>query len=78
MVPEDDILELKELPENRKNKAISLTGKGQQLCNDVVVPLLRQEEQTMTAIGEVESRELIRLLELYGKTYCEQIGRLGK
>lgn len=70
---EEGIVELKELPENRKNKGITLTEQGRQLCEDIIVPLLRQEEQTMASIGEAESRELIRLLELYGKTYCNQI-----
>lgn len=32
----------------------------------------------MTALGETESHELIRLLELYGKTYCEQINGLSQ
>lgn len=73
---EDGIVEMKELPENRKNKGITLTEKGRQLCDNVIAPLLRHEEQTMTVIGDAESRELIRLLELYGKTYCEQINQL--
>ena len=75
---QDGIVELKELPENRKNKGITLTEKGRQLCDTIVVPLLRQEKQAMTAIGEAESRELIRLLELYGKTYCKQIDQLRR
>lgn len=73
---DDGIVKLKELPENRKNKGITLTEKGRQLCEDVIVPLLQQEEQTMVSIGETESRELIRLLELYGRIYCEQIEHL--
>lgn len=32
----------------------------------------------MSAIGQTESQELIRLLKLYGKTYCEQIGSIEK
>ena len=73
---EDGIVELKELPKNRKNKGITLTDKGRLLCEDVISPLLMQEEQTLEAIGETESRELIRLLELYGKTYCDRIKHL--
>ena len=45
---------------------------------DIIVPLLQREEQTMSAIGQTESQELIRLLKLYGKTYCEQIGSIEK
>lgn len=73
---EDGIVELKELPKNRKNKGITLTDKWRLLCEDVIAPLLMQEEQTLEAIGETESRELIRLLELYGKTYCDRIKHL--
>lgn len=75
---EDGIVKLKELPENRKNKGITLTEKGQQLCAEVVVPMLQQEKLATAQMGEAESRELIRLLELYGKMYCEQIECLGR
>ena len=73
---EDGIVELKELPENRKNKGITFTGKGQRLCTEVVLPLLRQEEQSMAELGEAEAKELMRLIELYGKSYCEHIAQI--
>ena len=70
------IVELKELPENRKNKGITLTEKGRQLCNDVIVPLLKQEETAITEMVEAESRARFRLLELYGTTYCKHIRQI--
>ena len=73
---EDGIVELRELPENRKNKGITLTDKGRQLCNDVIVPLLRQEEAAMHEMGEKESAELLRLVELYGNAYCGLIKKI--
>ena len=73
---EDGIVELRELPENRKNKGITLTDKGRQLCNDVIVPLLRQEEAATHEMGEKESAELLRLVELYGNTYCKLIKKI--
>lgn len=73
---EDGFIELKELPKNRKNKGITLTEKGRQLCEDIIVPLLKQEEQAIIEIGEVESQELIRLIELYGKAYCDKIAHI--
>ena len=73
---EDGIVELRELPENRKNKGISLTDKGRQLCEDVIVPLLRQEEAAMREMGEKESAELLRLVELYGNAYCGLIKKI--
>ena len=72
----DGIVELRELPENRKNKGISLTDKGRQLCEDVIVPLLRQEEAAMHEMGEKESAELLRLVELYGNSYCGLIKKI--
>ena len=73
---EDGIVELRELPENRKNKGITLTEKGRRLCNDVIVPLLRQEEAAMHEMGEKESAELLRLVELYGNAYCGLIKKI--
>ena len=74
---EDGIVQLKELPENRKNKGITLTEKGRQLCAEIVVPMLQQEALATTQMGEAESRELIRLLELYGQSYCKHIGQIS-
>ena len=73
---EDGIVELRELPENRKNKGITLTEKGRQLCDDVIVPLLRQEEAAMLEMGEKESADLLRLVELYGNAYCKLIKKI--
>lgn len=72
---EDGVVELKELPKNRKNKGITLTEKGKQLCDDIVVPLLLQEEAAMKTMGDRQSRELARLLELYAKAYCDSVSR---
>ena len=72
----EEVLVLRELPENRKNKGITLTPKGRQLCKDVVEPLLQQEEQVMAQMGEANSCELSRLLELYGQIYCHCIGQI--
>lgn len=73
---EDGIVELRELPENRKNKGITLTEKGRQLCDDVIVPLLHQEEAVMLEMGEKESADLLRLVELYGNAYCKLIKKI--
>ena len=73
---EDGIVELREMPENRKNKGITLTDKGRQLCDDVIVPLLRQEEAVMLEMGEKDTAELLRLVELYGNAYCGLIKKI--
>ena len=73
---EAGIVELRELPENRKNKGITLTKKGRHLCDDVIVPMQHQEEAAMLEMGENESAELLRLVELYGNAYCKFIRNL--
>ena len=70
---EDGVVELKELPENRKNKGITLTEKGRQLCDNIVVPLLQQEKMATREMRRDERLELIRLLELYGEAYCNRL-----
>lgn len=75
---EDGLIELKELPENRKSKGITFTEKGRRLCDDVIVPLLQQEEAATQKMDESEKSELVRLLKLYGKTYCDCVAQIGK
>ena len=75
---DDEIVVLRELPDNRKNKGITLTQKGKELCLKVIQPLLLQEECAIKDIGEKESSELLRLIKLYGKAYCNRLGGLTK
>ncbi len=75
---EDGLIELKELPENRKNKGIALTDKGRRLCDYVVIPILRQEEAATQKMSESEKCELVRLLKLYGNAYCDCIAQIVK
>lgn len=70
---ENGYVELHEIPTNRKNKEIRLTQQGQQLCNDIVVPLLEKEDQAIAGMGADQSRELMRLLEMYSTLYCKNI-----
>lgn len=74
---EEGLVVLRELPENRKNKGITLTEKGRQRCQEVILPLLLQEETAMREMGDAESRELIRLLELYGTAYCAHVAQIS-
>ncbi len=74
---QDGYVTLKELPTNRKVKQILLTEKGRKLCQDIVVPLIQKEEAALSGMGEQESKELLRLLSLYSRCYCEGVKELG-
>lgn len=67
---EEGYIELRENPQNRRNKEIFLTEAGKKLCREVVEPLLTMEAAAMDRMGERESRELVRLLGLYSRLYC--------
>ncbi len=73
----EDIIILKEKEDNRKNKGIFLTEKGKKLSLDIIAPLIKQEEKTIASIGEEEGRELLRIIELYSKKYCDLINNLS-
>ena len=67
------IVELKELPENRRNKGITLTEKGRKLCEEVIEPMIHAEDEAFLEMGDESSRELVRLMQMYGKSYCRKM-----
>ena len=69
-------VELREQPENRKNKQIFLTAQGRALCARVIAPLLEMENRILEKMGGAESRALLRLLSLYSACYCEGLKEL--
>ena len=72
---EEGLVELKELPENRKNKGITLTPMGKQRCEEVVVPLLSREDRAINRMSPEERQEMLRLLTRYADAYCEEMSR---
>ena len=67
------IVELKELPENRRNKGITLTEKGRKLCEEVIEPMIHAEDEAFLEMGDESSRELVRLMQMSGKSYCRKM-----
>lgn len=67
------IVELKELPENRRNKGITLTEKGRKLCEEVIEPMIHAEDEAFLEMGDELSRELVRLMQMYGESYCRKM-----
>ena len=67
------IVELKELPENRRNKGITLTEKGRKLCEEVIEPMIHAEDVAFLEMGDESSRELVRLMQMYGESYCRKM-----
>lgn len=70
---EEGYIELKEVPEDRRNKRVLLTESGRRRCEEIVVPLLEKEKAVLAQMGETQNRELMRLLERYCTLYCQGI-----
>lgn len=75
---EDGLITLREIPSDRRNKEITLTEKGKALCGKNIVPMLERESSALNDMGEEQSAELLRLMELYGDKYCSGIKSIAE
>ncbi|MDL2205561.1 MarR family winged helix-turn-helix transcriptional regulator [Eubacteriales bacterium OttesenSCG-928-N13] len=68
---ESGYVELKETTSDRRNKMILLTEKGRKYAEEIITPLWTADEVAVSSLGTQKRDELIRLLEIYGNSYCE-------
>lgn len=74
---ESGYVELRELSNDRRNKRICLTEAGQEFAEAVVGVLWRAERAAMERLGEQQGELLLRLIDVYGQTYCDSITKPG-
>lgn len=55
-------IELKETPEDRRNKSISFTVSGRKYADEILVPLSKIEEKALSVISDSEKEQLVSLL----------------
>ena len=55
-------IELKEMPEDRRNKNVTLTAPGRKYADEILAPLAEIEEKALSAISDNETEQLISLL----------------
>lgn len=72
---EKGFVELKELPEDRRNKRITLTAAGEAFAEEIVQPFWTAGEAAEEALSEGERAELLRLLEVYTRALREKLIR---
>ena len=70
---ESGYVELKENPTDRRNKTIVFTAKGREYADRVVGALWQVDKEVMGQFTAEEQAELLRMLNLYEKGFCEKI-----
>ena len=73
---ESGFVELRETPADRRNKFISLTGRGREYAKKKLAPLWGADESALAKLGGQRREELLRAIELYGQSYCENIASI--
>lgn len=73
---ENGYIELQEVPSDRRIKYISLTEKGHEYVKEIILPLWEVVENVISRFGETQYEELVRLLDIYGRLYSEEVDTL--
>lgn len=55
-------IELKEMPEDRRNKNVTLTSSGRKYADDILLPLSEIEKKALSVISDNEKEQLVSLL----------------
>ena len=70
------LLELEPSPDNRKNKWIVVTEKGEELVKNAIEPLIAGEERAFQALTENERKTLLALTEKYVELLRSEVGKI--
>lgn len=55
-------IELREVPEDRRNKKVNLTASGRKYADKILLPLSEIEEKALSVISDSEKEQLVSLL----------------
>lgn len=75
---QQNLIELIPTPENRRNKQIQLTEKGEALAEEIVKPLMRGEREAFRRLGKQEAEEFLKLARRYGELLKEEIDKISR
>ena len=75
---QQNLIELIPTPENRRNKQIQLTEKGEALAEEIVKPLMRGERKAFRRLGKQEAEEFLKLVRRYGELLKEEIDKISR
>lgn len=75
---EQEIIELRPLPGNRKNKQIVLTASGKALVAEIISPLIEAERNSFLKLGEEDGEEFLRLTKSHLELFHREIEQILK
>ena len=67
------LVEMMELPEDRRHKAICLTAKGKEYAEQVLPNIDAAETRSIEQFDSTERMVLLRLMEKYAQTFSEEL-----
>lgn len=67
-------IELQVNPDNRKEKWIILTDKGKKYAHDLIDPLFKIEEESITLLSDEKIEEITRSLSIYSNSLKKKLG----
>lgn len=66
---QQEYVELKELPLDRRNKSIQLSEKGRKFADKIIGDLMKIEQNTIGKLSFEQREKLIELADIYEKTF---------
>lgn len=63
------LVELREMPEDRRVKTIHLTKKGQEYADSILPQIKEAEYNAMAELSDEQRRELLNSMKLYGEVF---------
>ncbi|MDO5426158.1 MAG: MarR family winged helix-turn-helix transcriptional regulator [Eubacteriales bacterium] len=67
------LVELRELPEDRRTKAIHLTQKGREYADDVIPHIREAENRAMARLSDAQRKALLEGMEIYCEAFREEM-----
>lgn len=71
-----EILALEAMPDNRKNKRITLTPAGKELVLEVIAPLMEAEQRALKRMGAEEYRRFLAMTRSHVALLKEEIDKI--
>ena len=67
------MIELRELPEDRRTKTIHLTKKGQAYAQKTIPHIRDAEYRAMERLSDAQRQALLEGMDIYCKAFCEEM-----
>lgn len=62
-------IELREVPQDRRNKTIHLTDKGRNVADEYISHIMEAEHKAMETMTDEQSEQLIKYMKTYGEVF---------